>query len=157
MPTNLYGPGDNFDLFSSHVVPALMAKVHQAKVTNAASFGVWGSGKPQREFLLSDDAADGMVYLMKHYSEDDIINIGTGTEISIAELAKLMSRVVGFKGSIDFQTDKPDGTPRKVLDLTKLHATGWRARTSLLEGLQKTYRWYLDQEIQVREPSYSHA
>ena len=157
MPTNLYGPGDNFDLLSSHVVPALMVKAHHAKETGAKSFEVWGTGKPLREFLHADDAADGIVFLMKHYSEDDIINLGTGTEISIAELAKLVCRVVGYKGQIDFLTDKPDGTPRKVMDMTKLHAAGWRARTSLFEGLQKTYRWYLDQEAQVREPSLSHA
>jgi GDP-L-fucose synthase len=157
MPTNLYGPGDNFDLMSSHVVPALVAKAHQAKLNGAQSFEVWGTGKPLREFLHADDAADGIVYLMKHYSEDDIINLGTGTEISIAELAKLVCRVVGYKGKIEFLTDKPDGTPRKIMDMTRLHATGWRARTSLLEGLQKTYRWYLDQEAQVPEPSLSHA
>ncbi len=159
MPTNLYGPGDNFDLFSSHVAPALMAKMHQAKVTDAESVVVCGTGKQMRDLLHSDDAADGMVYLMKHYSDDEIMNIGTGVEITIADLARLVARVVGFRGSIEFQTDKPDGTPRKVLDLTRLHATGWRARMSLQEGLQRTYHWYLDNHVTpaAREPSYSHA
>jgi GDP-L-fucose synthase len=157
MPTNLYGPSDNFDLLSSHVVPGLMAKVHQAKESGAREIEVWGTGKPQREFLHVDDAADGMVYLMQHYSDDDIVNLGTGNEITIADLASLMCRVVGFRGGVRFDTSKPDGTPRKVLDLTRLHALGWRAHISLTDGLQRTYRWYLEQGQTSREQTLVHA
>jgi GDP-L-fucose synthase len=157
MPTNLYGPSDNFDLLSSHVVPGLMAKVHQAKECGAREIEVWGTGKPKREFLHVDDAADGMVFLMKHYSEDDIINLGTGNEITIADLASLMCRVVGFRGGVRFDPAKPDGTPRKVLDLTRLHGLGWRARISLTDGLQRTYRWYLEQGQPSREQTLVHA
>ncbi len=157
MPTNLYGPSDNFDLQSSHVVPGLIAKVHLAKESGARDIEVWGTGKPKREFLHVDDAADGMVFLMKHYSEDDIINLGTGAEITIADLASQICRVVGFKGGVRFDASKPDGTPRKVLDLTRLHSLGWRARISLTDGLQRTYRWYLEQGQTSREQTLVHA
>ena len=157
MPTNLYGPSDNFDLLSSHVVPGLLAKVHQAKESGAREIEVWGTGKPKREFLHVDDAADGMVYLMQHYSDDEMVNLGTGDEITIADLAALICRVVGFKGGVRFNSSKPDGTPRKVLDLTRLHSLGWRARISLTDGLQRTYRWYLEQGQQIREQTLVHA
>lgn len=152
MPTNLYGPGDNFDLLSSHVVPALIAKTHQAKVSGAATVEIWGTGTPRREFLYVDDLADALVHLMKVYSDAMHINVGAGTDISIAELAKLIARVVGFSGKIAHDTSKPDGMPRKLLDVRRLNALGWRARTSLEEGLRKTYRWYLEET-----ESYSEA
>lgn len=152
MPTNLYGPGDNFDLLSSHVVPALIAKTHQAKVSGAATVEIWGTGTPRREFLYVDDLADALVHLMKVYSDAMHINVGAGTDISIAELAKLIARVVGFSGKIAHDASKPDGMPRKLLDVRRLNALGWRARTSLEEGLRKTYRWYLEET-----ESYSEA
>ena len=144
MPTNLYGPGDNFDLMQSHVLPALLAKAHAAKVQGAHSIEVWGTGKALREFLYVDDAADGLVFLMQHYSDEPIINLGTGTEISIADLALLVCRTVGFEGQLRFDRTKPDGTPRKVMDVSRLSALGWRPPTSLADGLQQTYRWYLE-------------
>ncbi|MEW5703503.1 MAG: GDP-L-fucose synthase [Pseudomonadota bacterium] len=152
MPTNLYGPGDNFDLLSSHVVPALIAKTHQAKVSGAATVEIWGTGTPRREFLYVDDLADALVHLMKVYSDAMHINVGAGTDISIAELARLIARVVGFSGKIAHDASKPDGMPRKLLDVRRLNALGWRARTSLEEGLRKTYRWYLEET-----ESYSEA
>jgi len=144
MPTNLYGPGDQFNLLASHVVPALMAKAHQAKTSGALTMSVWGSGKPLREFLYADDAADGMVFLMKHYSDESIVNLGTGSDVSIAELARLIADVVGFRGSLVFDSSKPDGTPRKLLDCSRIAALGWHPSTSLEEGLVRTYEWYLE-------------
>ena len=144
MPTNLYGPGDRFDVLTSHVVPALIVKAHEAKTRDSRSMSVWGSGKPLREFLYVDDAADGMVFLMKHYSGEQIVNLGTGKDISIAAVAALVADVVGFYGSLIFDTSKPDGTPRKLLDVSRAAALGWRARTSLKEGLERTYQWYLE-------------
>jgi len=144
MPTNLYGPGDRFDVLTSHVVPALIVKAHEAKTRDNRSMTVWGSGKPLREFLYVDDAADGMVFLMKHYSGEQIVNLGTGKDISIAAVAALVADVVGFYGSLIFDTSKPDGTPRKLLDVSRAAALGWRARTSLKEGLERTYQWYLE-------------
>jgi GDP-L-fucose synthase len=142
MPTNLYGPGDNFDLLQSHVVPALLAKAHAAKVQRAESLEVWGTGRALREFLYVDDAADGIVFLMQHYSDEPIVNLGTGIETSIAELAELVCRTVGFQGRIRFDASRPDGTPRKVVDVSRLAALGWRAGTSLEEGLARTWQWY---------------
>ncbi|MGH6799713.1 MAG: NAD-dependent epimerase/dehydratase family protein, partial [Roseiarcus sp.] len=143
MPTNLYGPGDNFDLLQSHVMPALIAKAHRAKLEQADAVEVWGSGRALREFLYIDDAADGMIFAMIRYSDPAIINLGTGVEISIAELAALICRVVGFKGGIRFDGSKPDGTPRKVVDVARIRALGWQAQTPLSQGIEETYRWYL--------------
>ncbi|MDG4577064.1 MAG: GDP-L-fucose synthase [Defluviicoccus sp.] len=145
MPTNLYGPGDNFDLASSHVVPALIAKFHQAKVTGAESVEIWGTGMPRREFLYVDDLADAVVHVMRAYSGEDHINIGTGTDITIAELAAMVAKVVGFEGRLVFDATKPDGTPRKLLDVSRLKALGWTARTTLEEGLELSYRWFRKQ------------
>ena len=143
MPTNLYGPNDNFDLLSSHVIPALMRKVHEAKV-RGEGVTVWGSGTPRREFLHVDDCADACVHLMQAYSAEGHVNVGTGRDVSIAELVDLMCRIVGYRGSIEFDRSKPDGTPRKLMDVGLLTASGWSAQTDLADGLEQTYRWYLD-------------
>ncbi|SUS07985.1 bifunctional GDP-fucose synthetase: GDP-4-dehydro-6-deoxy-D-mannose epimerase and GDP-4-dehydro-6-L-deoxygalactose reductase [uncultured Defluviicoccus sp.] len=145
MPTNLYGPGDNFDLASSHVVPALIAKFHHTKVTGASEVEIWGTGTPRREFLYVDDLADAVVHVMRAYSGEDHINIGTGTDVTIAELAALVAKVVGFEGRLVFDAGKPDGTPRKLLDVSRLAALGWKARTTLEEGLQQSYLWFREQ------------
>jgi len=145
MPTNLYGPGDNFDLVTSHVLPALLRKFHEAKTNGVDEVVVWGSGKVFREFLHVDDFADAAVHLMLHYDSDEIINVGTGVDLTIAALADLMKRVVGYRGSVTFDTTKPDGTPRKLLDVSRLRATGWHAQINLEEGLRQTYEWYLAQ------------
>jgi GDP-L-fucose synthase len=142
MPTNLYGPGDNFDLESSHVLPALMRKYHEAKTRREATITVWGTGAPQREFLHVDDLADACLFLMEIYEESEIINIGTGKEIRIAELAQMIGDIVGFEGEIRFDSSKPDGTPRKLLDVGRLNALGWKSRMSLREGIRMTYEWY---------------
>ena len=144
MPTNLYGPGDNFDLESSHVMPAMMRKFHEAKMSGAQEVVVWGTGTPRREFLHVDDLADAAVHLMQHYSDEDIINVGVGEDISIAELATLVAEVVGFSGEIVYDTSKPDGTPRKLLDVSRLHAQNWRASIDLRDGVADTYRWFLN-------------
>ncbi len=143
MPTNLYGSGDNFDLSTSHVLPALIRKFHEAKQQNAPSVVVWGSGTPRREFLFVDDLAEALVFLMSNYSQDGPINVGVGEDVTIHELAQLIGRIVGFNGEIRFDRTKPDGTPRKLLDVSHLHALGWRARTPLEEGVRATYAWYL--------------
>ncbi|MBU2787790.1 GDP-L-fucose synthase [Acidithiobacillus sp. YTS05] len=145
MPTNLYGPNDNFDLKNSHVLPAMIRKFHEAKVSGANHVVVWGTGTPRREFLHVDDLADAAVFLLQHYDDEDIINVGVGEDISIGDLARLVADVVGFDGEIVFDTSKPDGTPRKLLDVTRLHSVGWRARISLREGVVETYRWYVSQ------------
>ena len=142
MPTNLYGPGDNFDLESSHVLPALIRKFHEAKASGVESVDVWGSGNPRREFLHVDDLADACAFLMKNYSSPDILNVGWGKDISIGELAQLISGVVGFQGRIVLDPSKPDGTPRKLLDTSKLTALGWRPTISLDVGIASTYGWY---------------
>ncbi|ARP44340.1 GDP-L-fucose synthase 1 [Geobacillus thermodenitrificans] len=144
MPTNLYGPNDNFDLHTSHVLPALIRKFHEAKVNNAPYVEVWGTGTPRREFLHSDDLADACVFLMKNYEDNEIINIGVGEDISIKELAEKIKNVVGYQGEIKFDTTKPDGTPRKLVDVSKINALGWKASISLDEGLQKVYQWFLE-------------
>jgi GDP-L-fucose synthase len=144
MPTNLYGPGDNFDLMQSHVVPALMVKAHEAKLSRAPSIDVWGTGAVRREFLYVDDAADGMVYLMQRYSDDGIVNLGTGRDVPIIDLVGLVCRAVGYQGGIRFDTSRPDGTPRKVVDVSRINQLGWSAHTPLAQGLSETYRWYLD-------------
>ena len=143
-PTNLYGPGDTYDLQASHVVPALMAKTHRAKVTGAAEVEIWGTGTPRREFLHVDDLADALVFLMERYSDELQINVGWGEDVSIRELAELIAEVIGYKGSFRYATEKPDGTPRKLLDTSRLSAMGWRPRIKLREGLADAYRWFVD-------------
>ena len=143
MPTNLYGPGDNFDLENSHVLPALMRKFHEAKERDAAAVEVWGSGNPRREFLHVDDLADACVFLMENYSSPDIVNVGWGKDISVGELAQLISGVVGIQGRIEFDSSKPDGTPRKLLDTSRLTALGWQPKIPLDAGIASTYDWYL--------------
>jgi GDP-L-fucose synthase len=142
MPTNLYGPGDNFNLTSSHVMPALISKAHRARLEGTPSMAVWGSGRPRREFLHVDDAVDAMVHLMKAYSGAQHINVGTGEDVTIRELAETICRVVGFEGRLDFDASKPDGTPRKLLDVSTLDITGWQASIGLEDGLRQTYEWY---------------
>ncbi len=147
MPTNLYGPNDNFDLHTSHVLPALIRKFHEAKENKAPFVEVWGTGTPRREFLYSDDLADACIYLMNNYSGNEIVNIGVGEDIAIKDLAKKIKAVVGYTGEIQFDTTKPDGTPRKLVDVTKLNSLGWKAKISLDEGLKKAYQWYLENEL----------
>ncbi|RPD45517.1 GDP-L-fucose synthase [Paracnuella aquatica] len=140
MPTNLYGPNDNYDLNNSHVLPALIRKMHEAKERGDAEVVVWGTGTPRREFLHADDLADACYYLMENYNEPGLVNIGVGDDISIGELAQMVKEVVGFEGSLVFDTSKPDGTPRKLMDVSKLHAKGWKAKTDLKEGVTKVYK-----------------
>ena len=152
MPTNLYGPGDNFDLQSSHVLPALIRKMHEAKRDGAAKVVIWGSGSPMREFLHVDDLADAAVFLMQKYSSAEIVNIGVGEDIRIGDLALLIARIVGYEGAIERDETKPDGTPRKLLDVSKLTALGWKASIGLREGIALTYDWYLEQAGQTVAP-----
>ena len=142
MPTNLYGPGDNFDLENSHVLPALIRKFHEAKASEAESVEVWGSGKPRREFMHVDDLADACVFLMQNYSSPEIVNVGWGQDISIRELAELISKIVGYEGQIELDPSKPDGTPRKLLDTSRLTALGWRPSITLEAGIESTHDWY---------------
>jgi len=146
MPTNLYGPGDNFDLENSHVLPALLRKFHEAKIRNKNEVIIWGSGKPRREFMHVDDLADACVFLMKHYEQEKIINAGTGKDISISELAYLIKEISGFHGSLEFDTSKPDGTPRKLLDVSRLSELGWKAGIGFEQGIKDTYDWYVRQD-----------
>jgi GDP-L-fucose synthase len=143
MPTNLYGPGDNYDQRSSHVLPALLRKAHEAKASGAAEMTVWGSGRPFREFLYVDDLADALVFILRHYSAEEHINVGSGSDLSIRELAALVCKVVGFKGALNFDSSRPDGTPRKLLDSSRLTNLGWHPRTDLHTGIAATYRDYL--------------
>jgi len=143
MPTNLYGPGDNFDLQNSHVLPALIRKFNEAKLARAGAVTIWGSGTPRREFLHVDDLADAVCFLMTSYDSPEIINVGCGEDITIAELAELVRGIVGFSGAIELDRGKPDGTPRKLLDVTKMTALGWRPKISLADGIRATYRWFL--------------
>jgi GDP-L-fucose synthase len=145
MPTNLYGPGDNFHPENSHVLPALIRRFHEAKVQACDQVVVWGSGAPRREFLHVDDLADAALFLMSHYDAEAIVNVGVGEDISIAELVELIREQVGYRGRIVFDTGKPDGTPRKLLDVRRLSALGWRARIGLREGIAATYAWFLEQ------------
>ena len=140
MPTNLYGPNDNFDLKNSHVLPALIRKFHEAKENDAPSVEIWGTGAPKREFLYVEDMAEACVYLMNNYNEKQFLNIGCGEDISIKDLALLVKKIVGFKGDLTFDTSKPDGTPRKLLDVSKLYATGWKPKVGLEEGIQTVYK-----------------
>jgi len=139
MPTNLYGPNDNYDLKNSHVLPALLRKFHEAKMEDQPEVTVWGSGTPRREFLHADDMADACVFLMKNYSEEGLINIGVGEDLSIKELAGMIKDIVGYKGKIVFDSSKPDGTPRKLMDVSKLSSLGWKASISLQEGIAMVY------------------
>jgi len=150
MPTNLYGPGDNFDLQGSHVLPALLRKFHEA--AGAPEVTVWGTGSPRREFLHVDDLASAAVFLMKNYESPEILNVGTGEDLTIRELAEMMARVTGFRGALVFDHSKPDGTPRKVLDVSRIHALGWEARIPLEEGIAATYKWYLTHQQQTVSP-----
>jgi len=143
-PTNLYGPGDTYDLQASHVVPALMAKTHHAKVTGAEQVEIWGTGTPKREFLHVDDLADALVFLMERYSDELQINVGWGEDVSIRELAELIAEVVGYTGGFRYAAEKPDGTPRKLLDVSRLSAMGWGPRIALRDGLADAYRWFVD-------------
>ncbi len=145
MPTNLYGPGDNFDLQSSHVLPALLRKFHEAAAAGAQEVAVWGTGTPRREFLHVDDLADAAVFLMKNYAAPEIVNVGTGEDLTVAELAGTIARVTGYRGQVVFDPSKPDGTPRKLLDVSRSLALGWNAGISLEAGIAATYRWYLEQ------------
>jgi GDP-L-fucose synthase len=147
MPTNLYGPNDNFDLLSSHVLPALLRKTHIAKQEKARELVVWGSGEPRREFLHVDDLAAACVFLLEKYDSPEIINVGCGEDISIRELAELICEIVGFKGKLAWDTTKPDGTPRKLLDVSKIHALGWRHRIGLRDGITRTYEWFLENKL----------
>lgn len=142
MPTNLYGPGDHFDLATSHVIPALIAKIYAAHAGGEQQVVVWGSGKPRREFLFVDDCAQALVMLMQRYHEPEIINVGVGEDVSIRELALLIKKVIGFQGELVFDTRQPDGTPRKVLDVSKMNALGWHANVSLEDGIARTVKWY---------------
>lgn len=144
MPTNLYGPNDNFDLLSSHALPALLRKAHEAKKRGERELLVWGSGKPRRELLYVDDAADACVFLLDEYDSAEIVNVGCGEDISIRELAELICDVVGFEGDLAWDATQPDGTPRKLLDVSKLRDLGWRSKTSLREGISRTYQWFLE-------------
>ena len=144
MPTNLYGLYDNFDLKSSHVLPALIRKFIEARKEDAPSVTVWGTGSPKREFLFVDDLADACVYLMNNYQGSEIVNIGVGEDVTILELANLIKEEVEYEGTIVFDTTKPDGTPQKLLDVSKIHQLGWKAKTPLREGIRKTIQWYLE-------------
>ena len=143
MPTNLYGPGDNFDLQSSHVLPALIRKFHEAKISNAPSVTMWGTGSPKREFCHVDDCASACLFLMNEYSDGEIVNIGVGSDVSIKELGEMVKTIVGYEGEIEYDTNKPDGTPRKLVDVSRIESLGWKATTSLNEGIASTYQWYL--------------
>jgi len=149
-PTNLYGPGDNFDLTGSHVIPALMRKAEEARESGAPTMEVWGSGTPKREFLHVDDLADALVHLVQHYSEAIHINVGTGQELTIRELAETVAEAVGFEGKLAFDASKPDGPPRKLVDTTRLQALGWQPKVGLKEGLEATYQWYLANKANAR-------
>ncbi len=154
MPTNLYGPNDNFDLTTSHVLPALIRKFHEAKVENSPEVEVWGTGEPKRELLYVDDLADACIFLMKKYNHQDIglfVNIGTGEDLSIKQLAEMIKDIVGYNGAIKFNPDKPDGTPRKLLDVSKMKLLGWEAKISLEEGLRKTYDWFRNSEPKCQQ------
>jgi GDP-L-fucose synthase len=147
MPTNLYGPNDNYDIKNSHVLPALIIKFHNAKIAGSSNVKVWGTGSPKREFLHVDDLAEACVFLMEGYSDKSIINVGTGQDISIKDLAEMIREIVGFKGNISFDSSKPDGTPRKLLDVSKINSIGWKYKTGLREGIEKVYEEIRNSEI----------
>ena len=147
MPTNLYGINDNFDLNNSHVLPAMIRKFHEAKMENKPEVVLWGTGRVLREFLYVDDLADALVHLMNHYSAESHVNIGTGEDLSIHDLALIVKETVGYQGNIVYDSSKPDGTPRKLLDISLLHSTGWHHKTSLREGIKNVYQWYQEQNL----------
>jgi GDP-L-fucose synthase len=151
MPTNLYGPGDNFNLLESHVLPALIRKCHEARQRQDAAVEIWGSGTPRREFLHVDDLADACVYLMRTYSDEGPVNVGWGVDVSIAELARLVADTVGYKGKLSFDLSKPDGAPRKLLDTSRLAALGWTPKIALDAGLKSTYQWFLTHLDEMRQ------
>jgi len=151
MPTNLYGPGDNFNLTNSHVLPALIRKFYETKINNLDSVTIWGTGKAMREFLYVDDLADAAIYLMQNYNGDIPINIGTGKDVTIRQLAEIIKNIVDFKGDIIFDSSKPDGTPRKLLDVTIANKIGWQATTSLENGIRQTFEWYLENNLKNRK------
>jgi GDP-L-fucose synthase len=150
MPTNLYGPGDNFDLQNSHVLPALIRRIHEAKIRSDASVTVWGSGTPRREFLHVDDLADAVMYLLQTYDAEPIVNIGWGQDVTIRELAELVMSVIGYSGRLILDSTKPDGTPRKLLDVSRLTDLGWRPRISLADGIAQTYAWFKEHFAEAR-------
>lgn len=150
MPTNLYGPGDNFNLENSHVLPALIRKFHEAKIANAPQVTMWGTGSPRREFLHVDDLGEAVVFLMKNYSEEQFINVGVGEDVTIRELAETVKRVTDYGGAIVNDTSKPDGTPRKLMDVTRLNSLGWKAAIPLEDGIRETYRWFLEHQDDFR-------
>jgi len=150
MPANLYGPNDNFDYENSHVLPALMRKIHEAKVNGDQTATIWGSGKAMREFMFIDDVGDACVFLMENYNENQFLNIGTGQEVTIRDLAEIIKEVVGFKGEFVYDSSKPDGTPRKLLDITRLKNVGWKHKVELKEGIGITYKWFLDNYENLR-------
>lgn len=150
MPTNLYGPHDNFDLQNSHVLPALIRRIHEAKQGSAPHITIWGSGTPKREFLHTDDLADACIFLLQNVSEPGPINVGTGEDLTITELAHLIADVVGYRGGFEYDRSKPDGTPRKLMDVTKLAGLGWKSRIGLREGVEQTYEWFLENMGELR-------
>lgn len=151
MPTNLYGPNDNYDLQNSHVLPALIRKFHEAKINHQPSVTMWGTGKPKREFLHADDLADACYFLMQHYDDKGLVNIGTGEDLEIGELAKIIREIVGFEGEIVLDTSKPDGTPRKLMDVSKLHSLGWKHKIDLKEGLKRVYEEFESANPPIRQ------
>ena len=150
MPTNLYGPGDNFSPTDSHVLPALIRRIHEAMSANAETVTIWGSGTPRREFLFVDDLADALLFLLEHYDSPEPINVGVGTDVTIRELAETIANVVGWQGEFKFDSSKPDGTPRKLLDISRLTALGWQPSTPLLDGIELTYKWFLANQSSIR-------
>jgi GDP-L-fucose synthase len=151
MPTNLYGPHDNYDLRNSHVLPALIRKVHEAKQAGAKNIAVWGSGNPRREFLHTDDLADACVFLLEHYDQPDLINVGCGEDVTIRELAETVCNVLGFEGTLEFDPTKPDGTPRKLLDIQKIKSLGWSPKIPLREGIADAYDWFIKNQSTARQ------
>jgi len=147
MPTNLYGPGDNFDLKTSHVLPAMLRKFHTARKVNSPEVVLWGSGSPQREFLFVDDLADACVFAMKNYNDEQFLNVGTGKDLSIRDLASMIAEETGYAGRIVWDTSMPDGTPRKLLDVSRINSLGWQATTSLRAGIRLTYKWILENQV----------
>lgn len=151
MPTNLYGPNDNFDLHTSHVLPALIRKFYEGKTQNTSEVVVWGTGKPRREFLYVDDLADALHFLMLNYNGNSIVNVGVGKDVTITELAETIKEISGYKGRIVYDTSQPDGTPQKLLDVTKIHSLGWKAGHSLSQGIEKAYQWFSDNIVRCNE------
>lgn len=144
MPTNVYGPRDHFDPERGHVIPALIRRMHEAKQSGASEVSIWGSGNAKREFLFSEDLADAVIFLLESYESKEFLNVGTGEDVSIRELATLIQEIVGFEGTLAFDATKPDGMPRKLLEVSKMHALGWKHQTALRDGITKTYQWYLE-------------